>query len=167
MRIHAKKNNCTHCLYRAESKEELDTHIDRRHSIKYECDWCDFVHRSKEGITKHEKEDHKIQKKKLNCNKCDNTYKSTSDLNRHLETSHSQRKTNIGDQRRTDQRRTFSAGERKRNGICRFWNNSQCTFGESCTFFHQEAPFCRFQESCRDKYRCQFFHGKDGASSTT
>ena len=55
-------------------------------------------------------------------------------------------------------RQKFTQEERKRNGFCRFWNHSECSFGEFCRFVHEEAPHCRFQDQCRAKPMCQYFH---------
>ena len=48
-------------------------------------------------------------------------------------------------------KQTFTYEEQKRNGFCRFWNNSECFYGNQCKFLHEEAPYCRFQEQCSEK----------------
>ena len=164
MQTHKKKQKCNQCLYMADSQDELDNHVLRRHSKEYECDLCDFVSQSKNGILQHEKDDHNIKKtrKKFNCIKCDETFVALSDCETHMETSHATNKSNRG-----FHRRTFSAEERRRNGFCCFWNQSECSFGESCRFLHQEAPYCRFQERCRDKQSCRFFHEEFSKASSS
>ena len=155
---HMKKINCNHCLFKADSKQELDNHISRRHKEKFECDWCDFVTHVKGDISEHEKNEHNMTKarKMHNCKKCENVYRSVSDLKNHENEVHSQESS------RSMLQNKFSYEQKKRNGFCRFWNHAQCRFKEEdCKFLHKEAPFCHYQDQCREP-RCQFFH-EEGA----
>ena len=152
-----KKHRCGHCLFTANSKDELDEHTSRRHSKQYECDLCDFVTHIKADIGEHEKKDHNIKKtrKSFNCETCANVYRSETDLNKHTEEVHTPKRARIGS------RQKFTYEERKRNGFCRFWNHTECLYGEECKFLHEEAPYCRFKDQCRTKPRCQFFHAEN------
>ena len=152
-RVHAKRYNCTVCLYKADSEKELKEHTERRHSEKYECELCDFVSQQKADISEHERKDHNITKvrKQYDCNKCENIYRYEAELKSHNEKEHSH------NQRRSGSGYKYSYQERNTNSYCRFWNHAQCSLGESCKILHEEAPLCRFQEVC-SKPRCQFFH---------
>ena len=156
-KTHMKKHRCGHCLFTANSKDELDEHTSRRHSKQYECDLCDFVTHIKADIGEHEKKDHNIKKtrKSFNCETCANVYRSETDLNKHTEEVHTPKRARIGS------RQKFTYEERKRNGFCRFWNHTECLYGEECKFVHEEAPYCRFKDQCRTNPRCQFFHAEN------
>ena len=151
---HVKNHKCNNCLFKSDSKQELDEHITRRHREKFVCEWCDFVTHVKGEISEHEKNEHNIKKarKMLNCDKCANVYRSVSDLKNHVDDAHRQKSP------RSMMRNKFSFQEKKRNGFCRFWNNAECKFNaEDCRFIHEKAPHCLYQDRCI-KPRCQFFH---------
>ena len=137
--VHIKKHKCKDCLYKANSDKELNEHIARRHAEKYECEWCDFVTHSKANISEHERKDHNITKNKktYKCQKCENIYRYETDLVSHIEEAHSPKPF------RATTRQGFSYDERRKNGFCRFWNHTECSFGERCKFLHEEAPHCR------------------------
>ena len=101
-------------------------------------------------ISVHEKNDHNIKKgrKTHKCERCANVYRSQTDLKKHEDEAHVPRTSRSGS------KKTFSHEEKKRNGFCRFWNHAKCRFEENeCMFLHEEAPHCRFQDRCRDKFR--------------
>ena len=102
---------------------------------------------SKDGVSQHERRDHNIKKtrKRSPCDECDETFLNSSDRDKHVKTLHGSK------------RNKFSKDERRRNGFCRYWNYSKCS-NENCKYLHEEAPYCRYQERCLNKHRCQFFH---------
>ena len=154
-RVHVKKHKCTHCLFKADCSDELEDHTRRRHSKVYECDWCDFETHIKSDISDHEKKDHNIQKARKihSCQTCENVFRSASELQKHMEVEHGP------EQSRSGFRKQFTYEEKRRNGFCRFWNHAACNFGDqNCKFMHEEAPHCKFQERCRAKPMCKYFH---------
>ena len=156
---HIKIYKCNHCLYKANSEAELKNHITRRHSKEYECEWCDFASHTKAEVSEHETKEHKIKKtrKIFSCEKCDSIFRTTTALDSHMEEYHSTKSSNPGF------KHLFTDEERRQNGFCRFWNHSVCKF-ENCKFLHEEAPHCRFQERCRAKPMCQYFHSEYASS---
>ena len=140
---------------KADCSDELEDHTRRRHSKVYECDWCDFETHIKSDISDHEKKDHNIQKARKihSCQTCENVFRSASELQKHMEVEHGP------EQSRSGFRKQFTYEEKRRNGFCRFWNHAACNFGDqNCKFMHEEAPHCKFQERCRAKPMCQYFH---------
>ena len=160
-KTHTTKLKCDYCQYRADSKPELNTHFLKRHSKQYECDWCDHVSHTKDNIEHHERVDHKITKTrgKYSCDDCEKVFLTSNDKVRYVEITHYKTQENRG-----FLKRSLSYEERKRNGFCRFWNNSECFYGYQCKFLHEEAPYCRFQEQCKEKQRCRFYHEKHSHS---
>ena len=110
---------------------------------------CDFKADSKESICEHEKEFHKILN--YNCKSCEKTFKFQSELEVHMKAIHRVENAN-------PVKKQYSYAERKQNGFCRFWNHSTCKFFENCKFLHEEAPHCQYQERCRYKPLCQYYH---------
>ena len=56
------------------------------------------------------------------------------------------------------EKRQFSPHDRRRNGICSFWNRGSCTYGEFCRFEHVQIVACRHGERCFRKSSCKFSH---------
>jgi hypothetical protein len=138
------KVQCTKCRFTANTQTEVESHEKRMHATQFKCGMCEFSADSKDKLREHEKGFHKVTNYK--CIQCDKSFTSSDDLKEHLDTTH-----------RTN-KKIFSYEERKRNGFCRFWNHSNCSFEKHCRFLHEEAPHCRFQDSCRAKQQCQFYH---------
>ena len=136
---------CRECLFKASTAQEVDDHVKRRHKKEYRCGMCDFVNEVQEEISEHEKEFHKI--KNFNCSVCEKTFKFSNELKQHSSEAHGRAS-----------RKTYSYEDRRSNGYCRFWNHSTCKFGQFCKFVHDEAPHCKFQDRCRAKPACQYFH---------
>ena len=89
--------------------------------------------------------------KNYKCIQCDISFKTSEDLKYHLDETHKPQKS-------APSRKVYSHQEKKQNGYCRFWNHYNCTFEKHCKFLHDEAPHCRFQDRCRAKPMCQFYH---------
>ena len=145
LQIHRKDFHCDQCLFKASSAQDIQDHIKRRHQQQFRCEMCMFICVTKEGIDEHEKVFHKIEN--YSCRVCAKTFKFSNQLKEHTSAEHE-----------TSMKKTYSFEERKRNGFCRFWNHTSCKFEESCKFLHEEAPHCRFQDRCRAKPACQYFH---------
>ena len=47
---------------------------------------------------------------------------------------------------------------RKPKEFCTYWNRGYCKFGDECFKAHVESPYCFFQERCKRRDTCQFFH---------
>ena len=86
------------------------------------------------------------------CDVCNFTANSDEHLSRHLESNHRFQKVN-------NRRSGFSPEERRRNGICSFWNTSSCRFEELCRFSHEQIPQCHYDGFCRNN-RCRFAYSK-------
>ena len=113
---------------------------------------CEFTAETQTKMSEHEKDFHNI--KNYSCGKCDKIFKFSEELKQHVEREHEQSNRSPG----TYSRKEYSLDERRRNGFCRFWNHSSCSFGNQCKFVHEEAPFCRFQGQCRAMPKCKYYH---------
>ena len=136
----------------------MDEHVQRRHNIQVKCTLCDFTTETKNKLSDHVKDFHKI--KSFNCPKCHKSFNNHDDLKKHDTNEHGQK------EHSSPSKKTFTQHERRANGFCSFWNHSTCRFGEFCRFAHEEAPPCRYQDSCRSKPRCQFYHEEQHKKNT-
>ena len=80
-------------------------------------------------------------------------------MNKHKEEVHNQAGARAG-----VRKNNFSHEEKKINGFCRFWNHTKCLLGKECAFLHEAAPYCRFDQECRAKSKCQYFHEENVSS---
>ena len=86
------------------------------HTVELNCGMWNFTTDTKEDLSEHEKDFHKILNYK--CKNCKKDFKFSSELDDHMQAKHK-------DGPATSQKRqTFSYQERKKNGFCRFWNHS-------------------------------------------
>ena len=94
---------------------------------------------------------------KYPCDMCSFSAPSDEVLRTHLEKNHQFT--------RMERRRTgYSQEERKRNGVCVFFNRGNCTFEDFCRFAHEEKPQCHFDGHCRNS-NCRFLHTKQNQST--
>ena len=165
---------CDVCNHRCNNKEELANHM-RRHNKPetFTCDRCGQKLESLDELDKHISDKHP-QKNNKSCDFC--AYSSTNavDLEKHLNLRHqifkdssSGRNQEFEQSSRHGERRgPHPYEERKKNGFCRDWNNSKCSF-EFCKFLHENSPACLFQDSCKHFPTCRFFSQEASLSAAT
>ena len=149
------------------------------------CEFCVYETISEINLIQHEKDVHLITKRKLSCNKCNHVLETSTKLEEHMKRVHSsvnfpcgecnfvagsdsELNNHLGTQHKftrvNGNRSGYSTEDRKRNGICYFWNNGSCNFEDRCRYSHEEMPFCRFDGYCRNN-KCRFFHVKSNPSA--
>lgn len=152
---------CDECEKTFASQAEFRTHAKDKHSkVEYTCDHCGNKLNSIEGLDNHISMFH--TKQNIPCEFC--RYKAG---NQEMLDSHLKQKHKIFKEDSTSSETTlnkpkvfYSEAERKRNGVCSFWNNSSCSYQERCRFAHEEIPYCHFQERCNRMDVCPFFHNQ-------
>ena len=142
---------CVKCGFTTTQQNILDKHIldehpvidDKKKSIDiskqqlYSCNLCDFSVNREKHLKVHMENDHKHS-----CNQCDYTAVNKNELTNHIKRSHSNLKNH----------------NTSRTKFCHFWNNKGfCRNEKTCTFLHEESPYCVSQNRCQ-KYRCEYFH---------
>ena len=157
---------CGICDAECKTKEELNIHMKgHRQQQTIHCDYCGAAQKSICELDLHIETHHKQK-----CEFCVFHSSSFVNLQKHLAFIHqifSSKETSShdnqgsGNQVKQDDRRMspYSDDVRRKNGYCRLWNNSFCRF-DFCKFLHEESPFCRYQDRCRNPSTCRFFHQK-------
>ena len=140
---------CDECAFTAVEAQNVRQHKKAVHMVKkYPCDHCDYESTTIEQMCEHKERVHTRYKR--SCDPCSKTFDSREELENHEVSAHHQSSQML-------QRKIPSREEIMFNGFCKWWNNGFCRNGIYCTFQHEEAPYCRYQERCSNN-SCQYYH---------
>ena len=149
---------CDICEYKCESQVDFKKHCkDMHEEQKYTCDHCGTKLNSLQGLDTHIQIFHQ-KKPEYKCDECNLKFSVLDNVRKHMANRHG---TSPGqnNQNTNSQARQFTHSGRPETRFCKYWNNSSC-FSDNCKFLHEEAPPCKFQQSCRNIRNCVFFHEK-------
>ena len=149
-------------------RKEEPTEDDRRDVKEFKCEDCRFRTDKKKDLMNHIVSTHEQIKNGINQNpnnynqRRNNNVEDRQQRNRNKE-DREQRRSRNGDREqfeRNNSRRPkcYSREERRSNGCCVHWNKGYCSYEEFCRFLHEESPMCNFQQNCRRKETCRYFH---------
>ena len=159
-----KIHKCGVCNSLYKDVYELNRHKETKHNKKFSCNECEFTC-SSEKVLKTHKAEHEAEKH--TCEICSKQENSAKMLDDHMKSKHFKEIYDQFVQIKTKRspkgkfrsnREIFSLKDKKDNGVCTYWKQGKCTYGEFCRFSHVETTECRFQERCARRSSCRFSH---------
>ena len=163
------KHPCDKCKFIAQSISELVNHSVEKHAnqgprFDHHCWHCNTMFTSREHLNSHINTHHRPER--FCCDYCGLKFESFATLDNHIQHFHkitSQQATANFVRPRSVQIATPSSRQRLENGYCKSWNEGHCRYNAQCKYAHVKP--CKFQERCRSKEDCQFYHtSKDNIS---
>ena len=130
---------CPICKFKVKEKRQMKSHKEI-HPDKYDA--CCEVFETAGLLRRHLKNSHDKSIPIEECNKCNYKANSESQVKNHMKIKHTEVEIN----------------QNIEENVCNFFLRNACRFGNQCQSEH--PVLCRFQDSCRNRSNCNFYHNE-------